>query len=146
MGLEDYISWKPNQRAKKISAYDDEFIVPKLKIISPSVNSLSLKSTKRVIQFKQINTSTRSCTSITPKIEATHNAINLLSTHATRVLKHDSYLSPAPRSQITNTSCIFNNLMYAYPALQIPNNTSLAKRNTTPCKQSFQNPNEMYLA
>ena len=118
----------------------------KLKLISASVNSLSLKSTKPVIHINKLIQAHHPAHQITPKIEATHNAINLVGTHATRVLKQDSYLSPAPRSQITNTSCKFNSLIFAYPASQIPNNTSLAKRNTTQCKQSFQKWNEMYPA
>ena len=40
MGLVDYISGYPNQKAKNVSAYDEEFIVAKLKLISASVNSL----------------------------------------------------------------------------------------------------------
>ena len=34
MGLVDYISRNPSQKAKKVSAYDEEFIVAKLKLIS----------------------------------------------------------------------------------------------------------------
>ena len=37
-------------------------------------------------------------------------------------------------------------MKYTYPASQIPNNTSLAKRNTIHCKQSFQNRNEISFA
>ena len=45
MGLVDYISRKPSQRAKKVSAYDEEFIVAKLKLISKSINALELNIT-----------------------------------------------------------------------------------------------------
>ena len=83
---------------------------------------------------------------ITPKFETTINAINLISTHAKRVHKHDSYLSPTPRNHFANTSGNFNNLKYAYLASQIPINNSLAKQNTTHYKQSFQNQNELSLA
>ena len=83
---------------------------------------------------------------ITPEIEATHNAINLISAHASRVHKHDYFLSPAPQNQITNNRCNLKSLKYANPSSKIPINTSLAKRNTTQCKQSFHNWNDMYLA
>ena len=46
MGLVDYISRHPIQKAKKVSAYDEEFIVAKLKLISASINSLELNNTK----------------------------------------------------------------------------------------------------
>ena len=45
-GLVDYISRNPSQKAKKVSAYDEEFIVAKLKLISTSINSLELNNTK----------------------------------------------------------------------------------------------------
>ena len=43
MGLVDYISRHPNQKARKVSAYDEVFIAAKLKLISASVDSLNLK-------------------------------------------------------------------------------------------------------
>ena len=75
-----------------------------------------------------------------------HKAKNLISKHATRVHKHDSHLSLAPLNQIANIIGYFNNLEYAYPVSQIPNNTSLTKQNTTRYKHSFQNRNELSLA
>ena len=81
---------------------------------------------------------------ITPKIEATYDAIKLISTHANRVHKHCYYLSPALRTLYT--SCNFNTSKYSYSASQIPIIISLAKRNTNQCKQSFQNRNGKYLA
>ena len=42
MGLVDYISRHQNQKAKKVSAYEEEFFVTKLNLISLSVNSLNL--------------------------------------------------------------------------------------------------------
>ena len=45
MGLVDYISRNPSQKAKRVSAYDEEFIVAKLKLISKSINALELKIT-----------------------------------------------------------------------------------------------------
>ena len=37
MGLVDYISRHPNQKPKKVSAGDEEFIVAKLKLVSASI-------------------------------------------------------------------------------------------------------------
>ena len=45
MGLVDYISRNPSQEAKKVFAYDEEFIVAKLKLISKSINALELNIT-----------------------------------------------------------------------------------------------------
>ena len=50
MGLVDYISRHPNQKAKKLFAYDDDLFVAKLKLISTSVNSLKLEPTKSAVQ------------------------------------------------------------------------------------------------
>ena len=44
MGLVDYISRNPSQKGKKISTYDEEFIVAKLKLISKSINALELNT------------------------------------------------------------------------------------------------------
>ena len=117
----------------------------KLKLISALVNSLNLKSFETALHLHNFIQAHNSAYQITPKIEATFNAIKLIRKHATRVHKHDYHLSPAPRNQITNNSYNFNNLKYAYPALQIPPNTSLAKRIATQCKQFFQNRNEKYI-
>ena len=68
---------------------------------------------------------------MTSKFQATNNAISLISTHAKRVIKHDSQLSLELQNQTTNNSNKLNNLKFAYPASQIPLNTSLAKQNTT---------------
>ena len=43
MGLVDYISRHTNQKAKKVSAYDEELIVAKLNLIFKSVNSINFK-------------------------------------------------------------------------------------------------------
>ena len=45
MGLVDYLSRHPSQKAEKVSAYDEEFIVAKLKLISTSINALELNTT-----------------------------------------------------------------------------------------------------
>ena len=142
-GLVDYISRHPNQKAKKFSAHDEEFIVAKLKLISTSVNSLNLKPTESAVHFNIIIQANALAHQIT--FQATHYAINLISTHATRVHKHYSHLSHAPRNQISITSDNFNNLKYAYPTSQIPINTSLAKQNTAHCNQFFQNWNGLSL-
>ena len=118
----------------------------KLKLISASVNSLNIKSNESTVQFNKIIQAHYHTHQITPKFETTINAIHLISTHAKRVHKHDSYLSPAPRNHIAITSGNFNNLKNTYPASQIPINISLAKQNTTHCKQSLQNRNAVSLA
>ena len=114
-----------------------------LKLISASVNSLNLKPTESANHLNKLIQERDPAHQTTPKFEATNNAINLNSTHATRVNKYDSHLSSAPGNQISNTSSFFNKSKYAYTASQVPINTSLAKRNTTHCKQSGQNWNEM---
>ena len=98
MGIVDYISRHSNKKAKKFSAYDEEFIVAEQKFISASVNSLILKSTKPAIHLNKLLQAHDSAHLIPPKIEVSYNAIKLISTHATRVHKHDSYLSPAPQN------------------------------------------------
>ena len=70
---------------------------------------------------------------ITPKIESTSKAINLISSLGTRVHERDYYSSPAPRNQVKNTSNNVNILKSAYPGTQIPIDTSLAKRNAAQC-------------
>ena len=69
MGLSDYISWHPNQKAKKVCAYDEEFIVAKLKLIS--VNSLNLKSNESAVQFNKIIQAHDPAHQITPNFEDT---------------------------------------------------------------------------
>ena len=121
----------------------------KLKLISvknASVNSFNLKSNESAVQFNTIIQPHDPAHQITPKFEAEIIALNLNSTHAKRVHNHDSYLSPAPRNHIANTSGNLNNFSYGYPASKIPINTSLAKQNTTHCKKFFQNRNELSLA
>ena len=44
MGLIDFISQNPSQKAKKISTYVEEIIVAKLKLISKSINALELNT------------------------------------------------------------------------------------------------------
>ena len=146
MGLEDYISRHPNQKSKKGSAYDEESIVSKIKLISASVISLNLKSTEPAPRLNRLMQAQDPAHQITPKIAATYNAINLITTQSTRVHIDDYYLFPAPRNHVTNTSCSSNNSKYAYRASEITINTSIAQRNKTHCKQLFQNGNEKYLA
>ena len=93
MRLVDYTSRRPNQKAKKISAYDDEFIVAKLKLISTSVYSLELEPKKSAVHFNKLLQVHDPADQITPKFEATNNATNSISSHEKRVLKHVSHLS-----------------------------------------------------
>ena len=59
MGLVDYNSRHPNQKAKNVSAYAEEFIVAKLKLISASINSLVLKTAEPASHLHQLSTRTR---------------------------------------------------------------------------------------
>ena len=138
MGPVDYLSRHPNQKGKRVSAYDEEFIVAKLKLISASVFSLNLKPNDSAVHLNKLIQAHDPAHQITPKFEASINAINLISTHATRVHKHHSHLSLAPRNQIANISGNSNISNYAYPALQKPINTSLAKQNTTHCNNLYK--------
>ena len=134
------------KKLKKVSAYDDEFIVANLKLISASINSLELKNTKSAPHLHQLLLAHDPALQITPKIEANNKAINLISTLAARVYKHVFYNSPAPRKLASNTNCNFNNRKYVDPAPQNPLNTSLAKRNTNKRKQLFQIRSDLTLA
>ena len=94
MGPVDYISWQPFQQAKKVSNNDEEFIVAKLKLNSASINSLDLNKTHPALHIHQLLKTHDPALQITSKIEANNKAINLISTHAARVRKHDCYNSP----------------------------------------------------
>ena len=54
MGLVEYISRHPNQKAKKVSAYDEEFIVANLKLISASVSTLNTNSIESAIHLNKL--------------------------------------------------------------------------------------------
>ena len=102
-------------------------------MISASVNSLNLKFNEHAPHIHKLIQAHDPASQITPKIEAISNAINLISTRATRVNKLDYYLSAAPRNEVTNTSCILNHLKYTHLGSQTPKNTQLAKRNAAQC-------------
>ena len=70
MGLVDNISRNSSQRAKKISAYDQEFIVAKLKLISKSINALELNITQRASHLHHLLANHTLALQNTPKIEA----------------------------------------------------------------------------
>ena len=53
MGLVDYVSREPNQKAEK-AVYHEEFIIAKLKLISASLNSLDLKTSEPASQLHQL--------------------------------------------------------------------------------------------
>ena len=133
------------KKLKKASAYDEEFIVAKLKLISASIISLELNNTKPALHFHQLS-AYNPASQITPKFQANNKEINLIYKHAARVRKHDYYNSRAPRKLASNTNCIFYNLKYVDSASKLPPNTSLARRNTKECIQLFQNRNELALA
>ena len=96
MGLVDYISRNPSQKAKKVSAYDEEFIVAKLKLISKSINALELNITHSASHLHHLltnhNLELQNTTKIeahnpalpiTSKVEASIKSINSIRTHAT---------------------------------------------------------------
>ena len=91
MGLVDYISRHPNKKAKKVSAYDEELIVAKLKLISASVNSLNLKPNESAVHFTKLIQTHYLAHQFTPKFEARSNTINLIDIHPNRVRRHDSH-------------------------------------------------------
>ena len=105
MGLLDYISRHLHQKAEKVYAYVEEFIVAKLKLISASIISLELNNTKPAPHLHQLLKADDPASQITPKIEANNRAINLISTHAVRVHKHGYYNSPAPLKLASNIKC-----------------------------------------
>ena len=77
MGLMDYISRHPNQKAKKVSAYDEEIIVAKLKIISASVNLLKLKSNEAAPHLHKLIQAHDPAPHITPEFESATKAKSL---------------------------------------------------------------------
>ena len=76
MGLVDYISGHPFKKAKKVSAYDEEFIVAKLKLISTSVNALELNTTKSASHLHQLIIAHNSPLQITPKTDTQSRTAN----------------------------------------------------------------------
>ena len=122
MGLVDYISRNPSQKAKKISTYYEEFIVAKLKLISKSINALELNTEYPASHLHLLLTNHTldlqntpkievqdPAPQITPEIETTTNSINSTSTHATRVREHVFGNSLAPRNHASNSICQLNN-------------------------------------
>ena len=159
MGLVDYISRNPSQKAKKISTCDEEFIVAKLKLISKSVNALELNTEHPASHLQQLltnytlgpqNTSKIEildpALQTTPKIGTTNNSINSFSTRATRVREHVFGNSLAPRNHASNSICQLNNLKYVTLASQSPLCTSLALQNTSNNKQLIQIRNKVTYA
>ena len=75
MGLVDYISRNPSQKAKQISTYDEEFIVAKLKLISKSVNALELNTGHPASHLHQLLTNYTLDPQNTSKIEILDSAL-----------------------------------------------------------------------
>ena len=159
MGLVDYISRNPSQKAKKISTYDEEFIVAKLKLIPKSINALELNTKYSASHLHQLlthhtlamqNASKTKihelASQITPKIESNTNSIMSISTHATRVSEHVFSNSLAPRDQASNNILRLNNLKYVTLASQNPLCTSLALQSTSNSKQLLQITNKVIFA
>ena len=84
-------------------------LLKKLKLVPLSVHSLDLNTSKPASQLHKLIQTHYPAHQITPKIEAIDKAINLISTHAARVHKHDYYISLASRKQATNTNRNLNN-------------------------------------
>ena len=157
MGLVDYISRNPSQIAKKVSAYDEEFIVAKLKLISKSINALELNTTHPASHLHNLlenlalqNTpkieAHEFVPQIKPKVESSSKSINSISTHATHVNELVFSNSLAPRKHASNNICELNNLKYATPASQSPIDTYLALQNTNKSKQLIQIRNKVAFA
>ena len=131
------------KKLKKVSAYDEEFIVAKLKLISKSINALELNITHSASHLHHLLTNHNFALQNTPKIEA-HNpalqitskveasikSINSIRTHATRVSEHVFSNSLAPRKQASKATSELSNLKYALHAPQSPIYSSLAQQNT----------------
>ena len=163
MGLVDYISRNPSKKAKKISTYDEEFFVAKLKLISKSVNALELNTEHPASNLHQLLTNYTldpqttskieildSALQTTPKIGTTNNSItpsiNSINTRATQVREHVFGNSLAPRNHASNSICQLNNLKYVTLASQSPLCTSLALQNTSNYKQLIQIRNKVTYA
>ena len=146
MGLVDYIFRPRIKKLKKVSAYEEEFSVAKLKLTSASLNSLYFKTAEPASHLHQLIKAQNLASQITPKIEANNRAINLISSHAARVHKHNYSISLVPRKPASNTNRNLSNLKYIDTASQLPLNTSPNRRNTSKCKQSFQIRIGRYLA
>ena len=89
MGRVDYISRHPNQKAKKLSAYDEEFIVAKLDLISASANSLNLKSWKSTPHLEYLLKLHNHAPRITTNCETAIKSINTIIIFDTRLHKHE---------------------------------------------------------
>ena len=159
MGLVDYISRNPSQKAKKVSTYDEEFIVAKLKLISKSINTLELKTEHPTSRLHQLLTNHtldlqnttkiethNSAHQFTPKFESLNNSINSISTRAMQVCEHVFNHSLASRNHTSNSSYQLNNLKFAPLASQNPLSTPLALQNTINNKQLIQIRNKVAYA
>ena len=159
MGLVDYISRNPSQKAKKVSTYDEEFIVAKLKLISKSINTLELKTEHPTSRLHQLLTNHTldlqntpkiethiSAHKFTPKFESLNSSIISISTRAMQVCEHVFSHSLAPRNHTSNSSYQLNNLKYAPLASQNPLSTPLALQNTSNNKQLIQIRNKVAYA
>ena len=159
MGLVDYISQNPSQKAEKVSAYDEEFVVAKLKLFSKSINALELNITQSASHLHHLFANHTLALQNTPKIEAYNHvsqittkvetsikSINSIDTHATQVSEHVFSNSLAARKQASNSICELSNLKYAISASQSPTNTSLAQQNTNKSKQLIQIRNKVAFA
>ena len=79
MGLVDYISRNLSQKTKKLSAYDEESVVAKLKLISKSINALELNITHSASHLHHLLTNHNLALQNTPKIEAHNPALQITS-------------------------------------------------------------------
>ena len=131
MGLVDYISRNPFRKAKKVSAYDEEFIVAKLKFISKSINALQFNITHSASHLHHLLTNHNlalqntakieahnPALQITSKVEASIKSINSVRTNATRVSEHVFNNSLAPRKLASKATSELSNLKYALHAPQ----------------------------
>ena len=113
MALVGYVSRNTFQKAKNVFAYDEEFIVAELNLISKSINALELNITHSASHLHHLLTNHNLALQNTTKIEA-HNpvlqitsnveastkSINSISSHAPRVSEHVFSNSLAPRRRL----------------------------------------------
>ena len=143
MGLVDYISRNPSQKAKKVSANDEEFIVAthsasQLHHLLTNHN-LALQNTPKIEAHDPV-------LQFTSEVEASTKSIKSISSHATRVSEHVLSNSLAPRKHASNVTSELSNLKNAIHAPQSPMHTSFAQQNTNKSKQLIQIRNKVAFA
>ena len=100
MGLVDCTSRRPNQKAEKVSAYDEEFLLAKLDLISASASSLNIKSIQYAPYLRNLLNLHDPAPQLTNKSEPAINSLRTISTFDTRLHAHELYLYLASQERI----------------------------------------------